>query len=98
MRACGSSSNSVLNRLETAGLVERQRPCGDRRSACVGLTPAGRTQAPHLRQILVELDVRVYAYLPPDQLALVRRGLNSIQFAVDQAPETPVAQPVKIPA
>ncbi|MFQ5817696.1 MAG: MarR family winged helix-turn-helix transcriptional regulator [Terriglobia bacterium] len=88
-----------LQRLETAGLVERHHSCGDRRATCVGLTPADRTQAPHLREVLVELDIRVYAQLPPEQLATLRRALNSIRFVVDNGGDVrPPRQALEIPA
>lgn len=97
-RLSGSSLNSVLNRLESAGLVERYHPCGDRRVTCVGLTSAGRSQAPQLREVLVELDIRVCAQLPPEQVALLRRALNSIQFVVDRAGESrPTPEVVEFP-
>lgn len=51
-----ATAGSILNRMESAGLIERRRLDGNRRSLFVFLTEAGRQAAMKVKQIFIEAE------------------------------------------
>jgi MarR family transcriptional regulator, organic hydroperoxide resistance regulator len=56
---------SVLDRLERRGYITRRARAGDRRSVLIELSPSGRAAADTVRQVLVGIEDRAFADLPP---------------------------------
>lgn len=75
----------ILDRLEDAGYIVRERRSGDRRKVCLSLTPAGeeliqRQPAPLHEEFLARL-----ASLQHDERALLRRSLEQIVELMEAA-------------
>lgn len=59
----------LLDRLETKGLLRRQRHAGDRRSIVIELTAAGRDLVPHLPPVFGRVTNQLFAGFTPDEIA-----------------------------
>ncbi len=85
----------ILDRLEDAGLVVRERRSQDRRKVCLSLTELGRQQVDKLPTPLQEQFVERLRALPPDEQ---QRLLGSLQKVVEmmeasQLDAAPVLEP-----
>ncbi|HEY6167939.1 MAG TPA: MarR family winged helix-turn-helix transcriptional regulator [Verrucomicrobiae bacterium] len=58
---------SLLERMATAGWIERKSHESDKRAYRIRLKPAGRRKYEELRAIAVELQSNILAALPPDR-------------------------------
>jgi len=76
----------LVDRLEAAGWVTRERRPGDRRSYALTLTPAGRAALGRLREELSDRDARITASLSPAE----RTRLNELLAGLLPEPGTPV--------
>ena len=75
----------LLDHLEAAGLVQRQRASRDRRSVCAALTAPGLALLDGLDAPVHDLLQRLLGHLPPDRL----RDLSDLLLAVRQTSTTP---------
>lgn len=71
-----------IDRLETAGLVERIANESDRRSLDIGLTPAGLTCIDDLVVTHVQNEARLLTVLSPAELATFDRTLRTLLRAI----------------
>ncbi|GAA1877389.1 MarR family winged helix-turn-helix transcriptional regulator [Streptantibioticus ferralitis] len=76
----------LLKRLDTAGLVKRDRSPHDERSVIVGLTAAGRELRAQAEQI--PLKILAATGLEPEELIQLRTTLNRLTDALDSAAES----------
>ncbi len=76
-----------LDRLESAGLVTRERDTSDARAARVRLTPAGCETAARVDEREEELAASVLACLPPERREAAMAGLGDLLLAVRKATE-----------
>ena len=72
-----STLTSVLDRLETRGLIERASDPDDRRAFVVSLTPAGRTLATRVHRVLAEVERAALAGVSESQRSAVVRVLDA---------------------
>jgi DNA-binding MarR family transcriptional regulator len=75
-----STLTSVLDRLESRGLVKREVSRTDRRSFVVSLTPAGKKKAARIHALLASLEADVLE--PTDRRALP--SVNQMLRAIEQ--------------
>jgi DNA-binding MarR family transcriptional regulator len=84
------SVTGVVDRLERAGLVERQGSPTDQRSKLVGLTPAGRQLVERVLTVHEAQITNVMAALKPEEQAALHRYLNRLgrhlESLLDQGP------------
>ncbi len=69
----------VLDRLETSGLIERQRHPKDRRAICIGLTPNSRTMVPRIQERLDEANRDFLSGLSHKDRNELRRLLRAVR-------------------
>lgn len=69
----------VLDRLETSGLIERQRHPRDRRAVCICLTPDSRTLVPHIQERLDEANRDFLGGLSRKDQNELRRLLRAVR-------------------
>ncbi|HET8528373.1 MAG TPA: MarR family winged helix-turn-helix transcriptional regulator [Gaiellaceae bacterium] len=81
----------LLDELEDAGLVERNRDPNDRRRHVVRLTPAGRKALAKLRALSARLDDEFLAALEPDERETLHRLL--LVLAGEHLPNCRFARP-----
>lgn len=67
----------LLDKLERRGLVERDRPAGDRRTVHIGITPAGLALLDELRGPVRDCHARQLGHLPPEELQALTALLQS---------------------
>lgn len=79
-----STLTSILDRLETAGLVRREVHAGDRRSFMISLTARGRVKARQVHAALADLEARVAKRVRDADLA----GFEAVVEALQQAAVT----------
>ncbi|TXH86793.1 MAG: MarR family transcriptional regulator [Rhodoferax sp.] len=81
----------LLDRLETKGLVQRQRSDTDRRVVNISLTPAGTQAAQAIPYALSAVQNRALAGFSAEEFAtlkqLLRRVLDNSQHASEETPE-----------
>jgi DNA-binding MarR family transcriptional regulator len=80
-----STLTSVLDRLETRGLLRRTRSAGDRRAYDLTLTPAGRRRAARVHGVLLALERKSRASFAPADLASFERVLAALESATKEA-------------
>ena len=93
-RDLGLSANAAtaaVDRLEAAGLVERQHDPSDRRAVLVGVTPAGERfvfelMTTHVRSLNEHVEG-----LPDADLDALQRGLRALLGAIAVGPATSAA-------
>lgn len=73
-----ASAGSILGRMESAGLIERRRVDGNRRSLYVYLTPAGREAAAKVENIFTETERRAFFGLTDEEVAALRSSLKKV--------------------
>jgi DNA-binding MarR family transcriptional regulator len=83
LRLDSGTLSPLLKRLETAGLVRRERSAADERSVTVSLTEAGR----ELRRPALQVPRRILAAtgLPLDDVRSLRALLDRLTIALDLA-------------
>lgn len=72
----------LLKRMETAGLVSRQRDADDERRVIVSLTKSGEQLHAHALEIPAALECRVD--LSPNELAVLRKQLQRLRQAITE--------------
>ena len=73
-----STMTSMLDRLESAGLVERKSNAQDRRSWLVELTGEGREKARVIRKIVDKFESEVIARITPENLECFEQVIEAI--------------------
>jgi len=79
---------SLLERMETNGMVERSEDESDRRARRIRLLPHGRKIYRAARNVAIELQEEVLASLSPDKRETFLECLASIADACNRAAET----------
>jgi DNA-binding MarR family transcriptional regulator len=88
-----STLTSILDRLQSRGLVQREISPADRRSFLVRVTPAGRRVANSAQRVAVDLERRIAALVSPTDAAAMDRVLAAFARATGDAPRAPSAGP-----
>lgn len=73
-----ATAGSILSRMESAGLIERRRHDGNRRSIFVYLTEDGRKAAAEVAKIFKECEERALKDIPADDREKLRAFLIAI--------------------
>lgn len=73
-----ATAGSILDRMEIAGLIERRRKTGNRRSVYVYLTESGRTAALQVKKLFAEAERRALAGLSEAEAQRLRGELEEI--------------------
>jgi DNA-binding MarR family transcriptional regulator len=79
-----STVTSILDRLESKGLVRRQPNPDDRRSLLVTATPAGRRAGARLANALAALEQRVEARVSRRDLVGIAAWLAALEEELDE--------------
>jgi DNA-binding MarR family transcriptional regulator len=82
------SMADLIGALEARGLIERYRDRTDRRRLVVALTAEGRALLDRYRDEVTALEASMVAGLLPDEVAMLRRALNTCR--ANLAGKTPV--------
>jgi DNA-binding MarR family transcriptional regulator len=82
------SMADLIGALEARGLIERHRDRTDRRRLVVALTAEGRALLDRYRDEVTALEASMVAGLLPDEVAMLRRALNTCR--ANLAGKTPV--------
>jgi DNA-binding MarR family transcriptional regulator len=82
------SMADLIGALEARGLIERHRDRTDRRRLVVALTAEGRALLDRYREKVAALEASMVAGLLPDEVATLRRALNTSR--ANLAGKTPV--------
>lgn len=85
--------SGLLDRLETAGLVERRSTVADRRQYAIYLTPAGREAAQKAIAVQHGLIASTLGKLPPESLATFEGLLVATRDLVRACHERPGERP-----
>jgi MarR family transcriptional regulator for hemolysin len=80
----GPSLVRLLDSLERRGLIERREEETDRRARGIYLTRAGRHLATRVAKVGTEIQARLLASVPPEELETCQRVLDSIERALDE--------------
>lgn len=80
----GPSLVRLLDNLERRGLIERREDETDRRARGIYLTRAGRDLAVRVAKVGTEIQVRLLASVPAQDLAACQRVLASIERQLDE--------------
>ncbi|MEM7306585.1 MAG: MarR family transcriptional regulator [Planctomycetota bacterium] len=72
----------LIDRMETAGLVERERSAEDRRVVLVRVTAEGGRLCERLRRPVADLHRRQLAHMSPRQVEALSRGLQQVLSTV----------------
>src|SRR5437879_817146 len=84
---------SLLERMEQAGLVERQAHEQDRRAHWLRLKPRGRRKYEAAREIAVEMQAEVLSALPAEAREKFLEELDAVaqacRIAAEKSPKTP---------
>jgi MarR family transcriptional regulator for hemolysin len=75
----GATLTHHLNRMESDGLVRRERVAGNRRTQTVALTPAGETLFATLLNAVVSFDQQLCAGLSDRELTTIRELLARLR-------------------
>lgn len=78
----------IVDRLEEAGLVERQRDPSDRRAWLLNLTERAEPLLEKLRAIATELSAEAFGGLESAQIDVLRSGLARIRDNLSQSTDT----------
>ena len=76
-----STMTSMLERLETNGLLTREPDPQDRRSVRVALTREGKVVAERINRLVRDLEHRIGTHVKPDQLKGFRTVLSAVEAA-----------------
>ena len=77
----GATLTGVLDRLETSGLIERQRHPKDRRAIHICLTPDGCARVPRIQEKLDRANRDFLGALSPNEQKELRRLLRTVRTA-----------------
>jgi DNA-binding MarR family transcriptional regulator len=75
-----STLTSILDRLESRGMVVRRINAADRRSNLIELTPDGHAAAKRVLQAMAEIEVRLLDGCPPEEAESFMRLLNAVPW------------------
>ena len=82
---------SLLTRMETAGLIQRQSHEKDRRARRISLKRSGRIKYEEARQIAIHLQIEILSTLPPEMRDVFLKNLSAVadacQIAVQGSPK-----------
>jgi MarR family transcriptional regulator for hemolysin len=87
----GPTLTHHLDRMETAGLVERARDPENRRVQKVALTADGEARFHELREAVVAFDAQLHHGLADDEITALRHLLGRLRANVAPTPEEVVA-------
>ncbi len=76
-----ATAGSILNRMEAAGLVRRERHEGNRRSLYVTLTGEGREMAEKMEAIFEDAEIQVLSSLTEEQRETLKALLEKVPEA-----------------
>jgi MarR family transcriptional regulator, transcriptional regulator for hemolysin len=85
----GPSLVRLLDNLERRGLIERREDENDRRARGIHLTRAGRDLAVRVAKVGTELQLRLLASVPPQDLEICQRVLATIDRQLDEPAALP---------
>jgi DNA-binding MarR family transcriptional regulator len=80
-----STVTGIVDRLESAGLVERRRDGEDRREVRVAFTPGSRARVMEIRRAVDGSFARAFARLPDERFAELELSLETILGAIGPA-------------
>ena len=75
-----------LDSLERRGLIERREDESDRRARGIHLTQAGHDLAVRVAKVGTEIQLRLLASVPPEDLQTCQRVLAQIEHKLDEEP------------
>jgi DNA-binding MarR family transcriptional regulator len=78
-----ASATQMLDRLERAGVVERSRPPGDRRTVMIVLTAKGRVWVERKHRQIADRRRRFFESFPAEERAQTERLLRHITRVID---------------
>jgi DNA-binding MarR family transcriptional regulator len=78
-----ASASQMLDRLERAGVVERSRPPGDRRTVMIILTAEGRGLVERKHRQIADQRRRFFASFPAEERAQTERLLRQLARVID---------------
>jgi DNA-binding MarR family transcriptional regulator len=73
-----STLTGILDRLAARGMAQRRINEADRRSNLIELTPQGRATAEQVLQAMADVERRLFAGRPPEQLETFRAILDDV--------------------
>jgi len=76
----------LLDNLERRGLIERREDEYDRRARGIYLTTAGHDLAVRVAKVGTEIQLRLLASVPPEDLETCQRVLAQIEHQLDEDP------------
>ncbi len=76
-----ATAGSILNRMEEAGLVRRERHEGNRRSLYVTLTREGKEMAEKMEVIFADAEKQVLSSLTEEQREMLKALLERVSAA-----------------
>lgn len=79
----------LLDNLERRGLIERREDTNDRRARGIHLTRAGRDLAKRAAKVGGDIQGRLLAAVPADELAACQRVLGGIERALEERLDLP---------
>ena len=82
----GPSLVRLLDNLERRGLIERREDESDRRARGIYLTQAGHDLAVRVAKVGTEIQSRLLASVPPEDLETCQRVLAQIEHQLDEDP------------
>ena len=82
----GPSLVRLLDSLERRGLIERREDEHDRRARGIYLTPAGHDLLVRAADVGSEIQLRLLASVPPEDLETCQRVLAQIEHELDEDP------------
>jgi MarR family transcriptional regulator for hemolysin len=82
----GPSLVRLLDSLERRGLIERREDESDRRARGIYLTQAGHDLAVRVAKVGTEIQLRLLASVPPEDLEICQRVLAQIEHQLDEDP------------
>src|SRR5215472_16344869 len=85
----GPSLVRILDNLERRGLIERRADESDRRARGIHLTRAGRELARRAAKVGGEIQMRLLANVPPQELEACLRVLGSIERELEERLDLP---------
>lgn len=90
-----ATTSRIIDRLESAGLVMRERRAKDRRKVCVSVTDRGRTRYQALPTPLQDRFLRRLNALPPDERDGIRAALARVVelMEAEDAEAAPILAP-----
>jgi MarR family transcriptional regulator for hemolysin len=85
----GPSLVRILDNLERRGLIERRADESDRRARGIHLTRAGRELARRAAKVGGDIQMRLLANVPSQELEACLRVLGSIERELEERPDLP---------